>query len=151
MTTPKHTQSKPPQKALIYCRTATAKQNGIDPIKGQLDYCRAYASDLGCEVVYIFSDHGLSGAPLDRPGIQALLDHIRKNPEECYDVIVADLSRIARSRRETEAFDAILEQHGAKLISPKTSSPKVPELAFSSNMMRALQDLERRALEEGAV
>ena len=89
-------QPPTPIRVAIYARTATADQHERDlAIEGQLHRCREAAQSAGYEVIAECQDRGVSGVTLDRPGLKALWDAIRR--EGINVVIVAAIDRLARS------------------------------------------------------
>lgn len=87
-----------PKRVVIYIRVSTLEQAqegySIDEQKKRLiAYCKA----RGWTIVEILVDPGFSGSNLERPGIQALISHIKD-----YDmVLVYKLDRLSRSQRDT--------------------------------------------------
>ncbi len=87
-----------PDRAVIYLRTARAEPgaDGESPsITGQRRICQETAAALGAEVVAEFVDDGVSGATLDRPGLDACLARLDASPSVEY-VVVTDISRLGR-------------------------------------------------------
>jgi DNA invertase Pin-like site-specific DNA recombinase len=87
-----------PVRAVIYLRTARAEPgaDGESPsITGQRRICRQAAAALGAEVVAEFVDDGVSGATLDRPGLDACLARLDASPSVEY-IVVTDISRLGR-------------------------------------------------------
>ena len=61
-------------RVAIYARVSTEAQEARGTIGSQLEVLRARSADAGDEIVAEFLDDGLSGARLDRPGLDALRD-----------------------------------------------------------------------------
>ncbi len=108
------------QKAVIYCRVSSVAQvtrgHGLD---SQESRCRDFAQFKGYEVDSVFRDEGVSGNLIDRPGIKAMLKHLRKGRRSArYVVLIDDISRLARDiRAHWDLRDAITKT-GAALESP---------------------------------
>ena len=67
-------------KAVLYARVSAPSQvkrgQGID---SQLTRCREFAKHKRYEVAEVFSDEGVSGNLIDRPGMLAMLDWLKRN------------------------------------------------------------------------
>lgn len=61
--------------AAIYARYSSDLQSDAS-IEDQVRLCREYAEREGWSIVECYSDPGISGASLLRPGVQALLQDI---------------------------------------------------------------------------
>ena len=82
--------------AVIYCRVSSAKQTTRgDGLGSQETRCREYAAFRGFTVAEVFKDN-ISGAVSDRPGMNAMIDFLRKNRKEGIIVLIDDISRLAR-------------------------------------------------------
>ena len=99
----------------IYARFSSDKQNDSS-VADQVYRCKAAIEKAGGnpENAVVFSDHGISGASLDRPGIQAFLAQI---PLNAFDILIAeDLSRISRDTGDTDRLCKLLAYHDVRLI-----------------------------------
>ena len=79
---------------LIYCRVSTVEQSDSLPV--QEKKCRDFAQAQNLNVTHIFTD-AESARTTDRPQLQALLQFCTKHKGQIGNVIVADLSRLARN------------------------------------------------------
>lgn len=105
-------------QAVIYCRVSSDRQaKEGDGARSQEQRCRSYAQAMGYEMHRVFIDDGVSGALIDRPGIQQLLQFLRSQPGECV-VIIDDISRIARDVIAHFQLKAALRAAGGRLESP---------------------------------
>ena len=83
-------------QAIIYCRVSSKAQTRRgDGLGSQETRCRHYADLMSYSVDHVFSDD-LTGQRSDRPGMDALLDFLRKNKGSPYVVVIDDVSRFAR-------------------------------------------------------
>jgi len=83
-------------RAAAYFRVSTQDQAGEDRfgLAAQHEAVENYTRDHGLILTRAYSDDGISGATLDRPGLQALLE---ESTGGAFDVvIVAKLDRVAR-------------------------------------------------------
>ena len=80
-----------------YVRVSTYRQQQAQTIEQQVNLLRAYASSRSDWVLreeHIFRDDGYSGARLQRPGLDALRDHVARAE---FDVVVITApDRLAR-------------------------------------------------------
>jgi DNA invertase Pin-like site-specific DNA recombinase len=98
-----------------YMRVSTAGQigEGHYGLDVQEETIRTYAEQNGHDLVYLFSDQGVSGAKLDRPGLQDLLDHA----DEFTAVVVAKTDRVARDLMAQLWIEKELLKRDVELIS----------------------------------
>ena len=85
--------------AIGYVRVSTAEQaqDGVS-LDIQRDKLRAYCRLNGIRLVDIKADEGISGATLERPGLQAALQAIERGVADT--LIVVKLDRLTRSVRD---------------------------------------------------
>jgi site-specific DNA recombinase len=97
MNTQRHTNST--KTAIGYVRVSTQEQasDGVS-LDAQRDKLRAYCKVNGIKLIDIKADEGYSGSTLDRPGLQAALQLIRRG--RVNTLIVAKLDRLSRSLRD---------------------------------------------------
>lgn len=84
----------------IYTRVSTREQamNGYS-LAEQEERLNAYCKAKDWQAVKVYSDPGMSGAKLDRPGLQALVGDVSKHSFDA--VLVWKLDRISRSQKDT--------------------------------------------------
>ena len=102
-------------KAFAYDRVSTARQAANANLeKRYLDVIRAHCERRGWRLVGKFSDAGLSGKNVNRPGLQAAI----AAAIECRGVIVFySLDRFSRSLSDLLAIADMLKANGASLSS----------------------------------
>ncbi len=89
------------KKALIYCRVSDVKQttegNGLD---SQQFRCEKYAVEKSYELAAVYRDVFTGGGDYaKRPGMTALLQHLRKDRKSTYVIVIDDLMRLGRDTR----------------------------------------------------
>lgn len=84
-------------KAAIYARVSTHEQVENYSIEVQLERARSYCESRGWTVYDEYVDAGYSGATLERPDLQRMLDDLDKIDV----VLVYKLDRLSRSQRDT--------------------------------------------------
>ena len=88
------------KKACVYTRVSTAEQaNEGYSIEEQERMCKAGITSKGWEYVGTFSDPGVSGRTMNRPGLQAMLQAIKDKQVEA--VVIYKLDRLSRKQRDT--------------------------------------------------
>lgn len=98
-----------PRRAACYSRCSTSEQS----VDGQRETLRNYAAARGWGSTEYF-DHGVSGARERRPGLDALLQAVRRRQ---VDVLVCTkLDRLARSVRHLVALGEELRALGVELV-----------------------------------
>lgn len=120
-----------------YARVSTAEQNAARQVK-QL-------KEAGCEIIL---EEKLSGATVDRPELQKLLNDLKSGDI----VIVSDLTRISRSSRDLFELVDMIKSKGASLKSIKdtwldTTSDN-PYSAFLLTVMAGVSQLERDLIKQ---
>lgn len=85
--------------AIGYVRVSTQEQasEGVS-LDAQRDKIRSYCNTNGVKLIDIQGDEGISGSTLDRPGLQAALQLIRRG--RANTLIVVKLDRLSRSLRD---------------------------------------------------
>ena len=83
--------------AAIYARYSSDLQSDAS-IEDQVRLCREYAKRNGLRIAECYTDHGVSGATLLRPGIQALLKDAQTGG---FDIVLAEaLDRLSRDQED---------------------------------------------------
>ena len=96
-----------------YYRVSTQTQAERNSTSMQIDVVTKYAETNGIEIADSFSDEGVSGTILERPGMMGLLSTLEKGDK----VIVQNTSRLWRSDTVKVMLRKELEKVGADVIS----------------------------------
>jgi site-specific DNA recombinase len=116
-------------RAVIYLRVSTEEQaqdteNG-GSLASQEERCRALCGARGLDVAEVFTDPGVSGGTLSRPGLEALRACVSAGEAEV--VVVYAIDRLSRRQADTLALLEEFERHGAGLMAASqpfdTASP----------------------------
>jgi len=100
-------------RAAIYARYSSDNQRDAS-VDDQIRLCKERISKEGWKLGSVYSDRGISGASLLRPGYQKLLEDIRSGDVQ---LIVAEaLDRISRDQEHVAAFFKQLLFSGAALV-----------------------------------
>ena len=84
----------------LYVRVSTQEQatEGYS-VQEQTDRLTKYSEAMGWSVFKVYTDPGFSGGRTDRPGLQAMINDIRKGYID--KVLVYKLDRLSRSQKDT--------------------------------------------------
>jgi site-specific DNA recombinase len=98
-------------KTAIYIRTATSNPDEQqERIEAQRTACHTAAQAYGLDVTHEFSDVGVSGATMDRPGLDGLRDVIARQIIDA--LVVVDINRLARRVDDLLALCEECTAHG---------------------------------------
>ena len=102
-------------RTAVYVRVSTARQAQAQTIDQQLERLRVHVRALGEELASeaIFRDDGVSGATLNRPGLDRLRDAVRAGSVE--RVLVTDPDRLARNYVQLMVLLEELERCGCRV------------------------------------
>ena len=118
-----------------YARVSTVDQN----LELQIDALK----EAGCKK--IFSDHGVSGAKAERPGLDKALEHIRKKDT----LVIWKLDRLGRSLSDLLSIIEYLKERGAHFLSIQDgfdTSTASGKMVFS--VIGAMAEYERNLIQE---
>lgn len=109
------------KKALLYIRVSTSRQDQEGySIPMQKDRLISFCKAKGWAVVGVFVDPGFSGASLDRPGMDALIDAVNEGKGDV--VLVYKLDRLSRSQRDVlYLLEDVFEPQGVAFVSMQES------------------------------
>ncbi len=132
----------------LYARYSSDNQRDAS-IEDQIRLCKSQLDRLGYrDEATPFTDYAISGASLNRPGIQALLSDCQQGK---YDVVMAEaLDRLSRDQEDIAALYKRLVFAGVKLLT--VSEGEISELhvglkgTMNSLFLKDLADKTRRGL-----
>jgi site-specific DNA recombinase len=134
-------------KAAIYARYSSDKQREAS-IEDQVRLCEERAAREGWKIVQHYTDHGISGASLLRPGIQALM---RDAQDRRFDVVLTEsLDRISRDQEDIAGVYKRLRFAGARMVTLSEGEIAELHIGFKGTMgalyLKDLADKTRRGL-----
>ena len=99
------------KKACVYTRVSTDEQVNGFSLEEQERRCKANIVSKGWEYVRTYSDPGISGRTMNRPGLQEMLSAIKNGEVDA--VFVYKLDRLSRKQRDTMAIieDVFITNH----------------------------------------
>jgi len=127
--------------AIIYIRVSTEEQvkHGYS-LSGQEEACLEKAKEIGAGTL-IFKDEGITGAVLERPGLQGALEAC-KNPE-CKHFIVYDPDRLSRKLAHQLMLVDTIEKAGCQLEFVNFEWTDTPEGRLFYSLRGAIAEYER--------
>lgn len=116
-------------RAVLYARYSTDRQSERS-VEDQLRICRPLASQMGARVVAEEHDEGLSGFSAARPGLNRLLDLVRR---DAVDVVIAEHSdRLARDGEKSWQVFNLLRAHGVRYVTVQEGEVGIVHQGVSS-------------------
>lgn len=106
-----------PVRAAIYARFSSELQRATS-IEDQIGVARTFAAGRGWVVFdsHVYTDAALSGASLERPGMQALLSAAAQRPSAFDVLLVDDSSRVSRDLADAVRVMQQLRFYGVRVI-----------------------------------
>jgi site-specific DNA recombinase len=136
------------KRAVIYARYSSDLQSDAS-IEDQVRLAKRLIDDQELKFTQTYTDHGISGASLLRPGYQQLLTDARAG---MFEVVIAEsIDRLSRDQEHIAAFHKAMNFSGISVIT--TSEGVINELhiglkgTMSALYLKDLADKTRRGLE----
>lgn len=132
-------------KALIYCRVSTKKQEREGSgLSSQEKRCREYAAFNGYEVEKVFQDSFSGGGDfMKRPAMRDLIDYVDNNLHDGYVVIFDDLKRFARDLKFHWELREAFKTRNLVPACLNFTFEETPEGSFIETIIAAQGELER--------
>lgn len=105
------------KRACVYTRVSTDEQaRSGHSLEEQERMCKAAVESKGWEYIGTYSDPGISGRTMVRPGLQKMIEGIKA--KEIDAVVVYKLDRLSRKQKDTMAIlEDIIMPHDVALVS----------------------------------
>ena len=143
---------KPPTPKLARCAIYTRKstEHNLDlefnSLDAQREACEAYIKSQAHEgwrlIPDRYDDGGLSGASLDRPGLQALLSDAGAGKIDV--VVVYKVDRLTRSLADFAKLVELFDQHGVSFVSVTQSFNTTSSMGrLTLNVLLSFAQFER--------
>ena len=133
------------KQAALYLRVSTLDQTTVN----QERELRAVASRIGCEIVKVYKDHGISGAKGrdKRPAFDALC---RDAPQRRFDLVMAwSVDRLGRSLQDLIGFLSELHSLGVDLfLHQQGLDTTTPSGKAMFQMLGVFAEFERAMIQE---
>jgi site-specific DNA recombinase len=142
-----------PQRCAIYTRKSTEHNLDLafNSLDAQREACEAYIKSQAHEgwtlVPDRFDDGGLSGASLDRPALQALLDQVRSRRIDI--VVVYKVDRLTRSLADFAKLVELFDAHEVSFVSVTQSFNTTSSMGrLTLNVLLSFAQFEREVIGE---
>ena len=142
-----------PQRCAIYTRKSTEHNLDLafNSLDAQREACEAYVKSQAHEGWRLirdkFDDGGLSGASLDRPALQTLLDQVRS--EKIDIIVVYKVDRLTRSLADFAKLVELFDQHGVSFVSVTQSFNTTSSMGrLTLNVLLSFAQFEREVIGE---
>lgn len=135
------------QRAVLYARVSSDDtRNEGRNLAGQLEMCREYALQRGWTVVAELAedDRGASGASLDLPQLNRLLDMARSG--ELDVVVVREIDRFSRRLAKQLIIEEELKRRGVRIEYVLGEYPDTPEGNLMKNVKASVAEYEREKI-----
>ncbi len=134
----------------IYARVSSARQEREGTIQTQLFKIKERFDPEGREVYFEYLDNGVSGATMDRPGLQACLAAAHAG---CFNRLLVDHpDRLSRGESWERGFlQREFAEAGVKVIYTSYEQPDTPEGELSDDVISAAARYARKRIHQGMV
>lgn len=132
--------------AAIYTRVSSEEQVKGYSLAEQERACREKAQELGAAHVVMYSDEGITGSLIERPGLTQLRDAISR--KELGVLICRDPDRLARNLAHQLIIADECEKNGTELIFTGWDWQKTPEGQLFFAIRGAVSQYEREKIRE---
>jgi site-specific DNA recombinase len=142
-----------PQRCAIYTRKSTEHNLDLafNSLDAQREACEAYIKSQAHEGWRLmcdkFDDGGLSGASLERPALQALLDHVRSGAIDI--IVVYKVDRLTRSLADFAKLVELFDTHDVSFVSVTQSFNTTSSMGrLTLNVLLSFAQFEREVIGE---
>ena len=142
-----------PQRCAVYTRKST--EHNLDlafySLDAQREACEAYIKSQAHEgwalIREKFDDGGLSGASLERPALQALLDEVRSKKIDI--IVVYKVDRLTRSLADFAKLVELFDAHDVSFVSVTQSFNTTSSMGrLTLNVLLSFAQFEREVIGE---
>ena len=142
-----------PQRCAIYTRKSTEHNLDLafNSLDAQQEACEAYIKSQAHEgwklIPTHFDDGGLSGASLNRPALQNLLDQVRAKRIDI--VVVYKVDRLTRSLADFAKLVELFDEHEVSFVSVTQSFNTTSSMGrLTLNVLLSFAQFEREVIGE---
>ena len=141
------------QRCAIYTRKSTEHNLDLafNSLDAQREACEAYIKSQAHEGWRLqprrFDDGGLSGASLERPALQALLDEVKARRVDI--IVVYKVDRLTRSLADFAKLVELFDAHGVSFVSVTQSFNTTSSMGrLTLNVLLSFAQFEREVIGE---
>lgn len=137
-------------RAAIYTRVSTEEQalHGFS-LANQREECRQRAQALGAVAIMEFTDEGLTGKSLERPGLKALREAVYARDVDL--IVILDPDRLSRRLAHQLLITEEIEKAGIRLEFVNFEWQDSPEGRLFYSIRGAISEFEREKIRERMV
>src|ERR1700723_1440020 len=142
-----------PQRCAIYTRKSTEHNLDLEfnSLDAQREACEAYIKSQAHEgwrlIPEQYNDGGFSGASLQRPSLQGLLDDVRAGKVDI--ILVYKVDRLTRSLADFAKLIELFDQHGVSFVSITQSFNTTSSMGrLTLNVLLSFAQFEREVIGE---
>jgi site-specific DNA recombinase len=118
-------------RAAIYARYSSDLQSRAS-IEDQIRLAREHADRQGWAIAEIYTDYGISGASMMRPGLQALITDAQQGK---FEIVLSEaLDRISRDQGDTANIHKRMRFHGIKIYTLSEGWVDMIQVGFKGMM-----------------
>jgi site-specific DNA recombinase len=118
-------------RAAIYARYSSDLQSRAS-IEDQIRLAREHADRQGWTIAEVYTDYGISGASMMRPGLQALLADAQQRK---FDIVLSEaLDRISRDQGDTANIHKRMRFHGIQIYTLSEGWVDMIQVGFKGMM-----------------
>lgn len=134
-------------RAAIYVRVSTDDQarHGFS-LQEQREACRRRAKELGAKAILEFADEGISGATLDRPGLERLREAVKAGQVDL--IVIRDPDRLARKLAHQLLLTEEFEKSGVRLEFLDFDWKDTPEGKLFYSVRGAIAEYEKEKIRQ---
>ncbi len=114
--------------AVGYGRFSSAENQNASSTQDQGDNIREYARSRGMNLITYYSDDGITGATLQRPGLQAMIRDVEDGRAKI--VIIEDIDRLGRDEEHLQYLKKLFSRNDVALHTLSGGGP-IDDLVFS--------------------
>lgn len=151
--TPVNENTVKPVRCAIYCRKSTDEglEREFNSLDAQRESCEAYIISQRHEgwmvVPDIYSDGGFTGANIERPALQRLLDDIRAGKVDA--VITYKVDRLSRSLLDFARLMELFNEHDVSFVSVTQNFSTTTAIGkLTLNILMSFAEFERAIIAE---
>ncbi|WP_310017639.1 recombinase family protein [Croceicoccus sp. BE223] len=118
-------------RTAIYARFSSQLQKDSS-IEDQVRVCTARAEREGWQVTQVFSDYAISGAVRDRPGLNALIEHVSAGHAD--QVLAEAIDRLSRDQEDLANIHKRIAFAGARIVTLSEGAVDELQIGFKGTM-----------------
>lgn len=132
----------------VYVRVSTEDQVRGYSLSEQKESCKQKAFELGAseEDITVYADEGVSGSLMERPGLTALREAVKRGEVDC--IIVRDPDRLSRKLSHQLVLTEEFEKAGVKLEFLNFDWKDTPEGRLFYSVRGAIAEYEKEKIRE---